>query len=48
MPREISIEENRVAYEFMKMAENEHSVLDAMRGIAGTLWPQFAGHYLER
>lgn len=36
-----------VGYELMKMEENEHSVLDAMGGIAGAMLPQIAGHYLE-
>ncbi|MFQ5864839.1 MAG: alanine dehydrogenase [bacterium] len=36
-----------VGYELMKMEEKEHSVLDAMGGIAGAMLPQIAGHYLE-
>jgi alanine dehydrogenase len=36
-----------IGYELMKMAENAHSVLDAMGGIAGAMLPQIAGHYLE-
>ncbi|MFQ5706531.1 MAG: alanine dehydrogenase [bacterium] len=36
-----------IGYEYMKNEESEHSVLDAMGGIAGAMLPQIAGHYLE-
>lgn len=36
-----------VGYELMKMEEHEHSVLDAMGGIAGAMLPQIAGRFLE-
>ncbi|MFQ5604474.1 MAG: alanine dehydrogenase [bacterium] len=36
-----------VGYEYMRTDENEHSVLDAMGGIAGAMLPQIAGRYLE-
>ncbi|MFQ5823016.1 MAG: alanine dehydrogenase [bacterium] len=36
-----------VGYELMKIEENEHSVMDAMGGIAGAMLPQIAGRLLE-
>ncbi len=36
-----------IGYELMKTDPQEHSVLDAMGGIAGAMLPQIAGHYLE-
>lgn len=34
-------------YELMKAQAHQHSVLDAMGGIAGAMLPQIAGHFLE-
>ncbi len=36
-----------IGYEYIKADEQEHSVLDAMGGIAGAMIPQIAGRFLE-